>query len=97
MLGLALGFSVGLDSLYLGVGIIGEEKCGDEGEEGERFGATSSKLKLKLFPHTLSMGVGIIGGKRRETLGRVGLIGGNLGQTTTSHITQISLHMLSIL
>ncbi len=67
MLGLALGFLVGLDSLYLGVGIIGEEKCGDEGEEGERFGATSSKLKLKLFPHTLSMGVGIIGRKRRET------------------------------
>jgi hypothetical protein len=61
MLGLALGFSVGLNSLYLGVGIIGEEKCGDEGEEGERFGATS--FKLKLFPHTLSMGVGIIGGK----------------------------------
>jgi hypothetical protein len=55
MLGLALGFSVGLDSLYLGVGIIGEEKCGDKGEEGERFRATSSKLKLKLFPHTLSM------------------------------------------
>ena len=61
MLGLALGFLVGLDSLYLGVGIIGEEKCGDEGEEGERFGATNSKLRL--FPHTLSMRVGIIGGK----------------------------------
>jgi hypothetical protein len=36
----------------------GEGKCGDE---GERFGATS--FKLNLFPHTLSMGVGIIGGK----------------------------------
>ena len=61
MLGLALGFLVGLDSLYLGVGIIGEEKCGDEGEEGERFGATN--FILKFCPHTLSMGVGIIGRK----------------------------------